>query len=66
MKRRTATRIKKSVSWLLIIIVTALLVACAVTMFIEQAEACKPDFIIPMANARIEWTGAGYDGIYGR
>ena len=26
----------------------------------------KPDRVIPMANARIEWTGAGYNGIYGR
>ena len=26
----------------------------------------KPDREIPMANARIEWTGAGYSGIYGR
>ena len=26
----------------------------------------KADKVIPMANARIEWTGAGYSGIYGR
>ena len=26
----------------------------------------KPDKVIPMANARIEWTGAGYSGIYGK
>ena len=26
----------------------------------------EPDRVIQMANARIEWTGAGYNGIYGR
>lgn len=26
----------------------------------------KPDRVIPMANSRIEWTGAGYSGIYRR
>ena len=26
----------------------------------------EPDRVIGMANARIEWTGAGYSGIYGR
>ena len=26
----------------------------------------KPDAVIEMANNRIEWTGAGYNGIYGR
>ena len=26
----------------------------------------QPDKVIPMANARIEWTGAGYSGIYGK
>jgi hypothetical protein len=26
----------------------------------------KADKVIPMANARIEWTGAGYSGIHGR
>ena len=26
----------------------------------------EPNRVIQMANARIEWTGAGYNGIYGR
>lgn len=26
----------------------------------------EPDAIYEMANRNIEWTGAGYDGIYGR
>ena len=26
----------------------------------------EPDRVFPMADARIEWTGAGYNGIFGR
>ena len=26
----------------------------------------EPEGVFPMADARIEWTGAGYNGIYGR
>ena len=26
----------------------------------------EPDMVIQLAHARIEWTGAGYNGIYGR
>ncbi len=26
----------------------------------------EPDAVYPIANARIEWSGAGYSGIYGR
>lgn len=26
----------------------------------------EPDRVFPMADARIEWSGAGYNGIFGR
>ena len=26
----------------------------------------EPDAVYPIVNARIEWSGAGYSGIYGR
>ena len=28
------------------------------------AERWEPDFSVPMANRNIEWTGAGYSGVY--
>ena len=33
---------------------------------ISDAETKTWDVCYPMANQRIEWTGAGYSGIYGR
>lgn len=33
---------------------------------VTQKQETKWDESYPMANARIEWSGAGYSGIYGR
>lgn len=43
-------------------------IAMGVLIWKREAEARREDWAhsIPMANQRIEWSGAGYDGIYGR
>lgn len=66
MKNRTKVRIRKSVTWILIILMAAAVGACIGSFFIAQAERRQPaEFVIPMANANITWSGAGYNGIYG-
>ena len=32
---------------------------------LTQQRGPEPDVTYPMVNQRIEWTGAGYSGIYG-
>ena len=32
---------------------------------LTQESGPEPDVTYPMVNSRIEWTGAGYSGIYG-
>ena len=66
MKNRTRVRIRKSVTWILIILIAAVIGACIGSLFIAQAESRqRAEFVIPMANANITWSGAGYNGIYG-
>jgi len=66
MKNRTTTRIKKSVTWILIILIAAVAAALVGSFFIVRAESGQEaEFVFPMANANIEWSGAGYNGIYG-
>ena len=46
-------------------VLMALIVALA-WWAISDAETKTWDVCYPMANQHIEWTGAGYSGIYGR
>ena len=46
-------------------IMTAML-AALIWLNCTAKRGPEPDRVIPMANARIEWTGAGYSGIYAR
>ena len=50
------------------IIIGALAVVIAALVYLNIKEDNRKtwDVCYPMANQRIEWTGAGYSGIYGR
>ena len=49
-----------------VIAVLAAVVAALVWLNVNVKVGVEPDAVYPMVNARIEWTGAGYSGIYGR
>ena len=46
--------------------IMAAVIAALVWVNCTVKRGPEPDRVIRMANARIEWTGAGYSGIYGR
>lgn len=54
--------------WLRVLIEIAAitLVILAVITVIRNTGAAEPDVVYPMTNQRIEWTGAGYSGIWRR
>jgi len=51
----------------IVLTILAVIVAVLVGLiWIQESKKVEPDAVYPMANARIEWSGAGYSGIYGR
>lgn len=42
----------------------AVIIAGTAGLMLEN-RPMEPDTVYPMTNRRIEWTGAGYSGIYG-
>lgn len=42
----------------------AAVIGILIWMNVEAAKGLEPDAVFPMANRGIEWTGAGYSGIY--
>ena len=42
----------------------AVIIAGTVGLILEN-RPMEPDVVYPMTNRNIEWTGAGYSGIYG-
>ena len=48
------------------ILIAALVIAALVWMNVSAEKGPEPDEVYPMVNARIEWSGAGYSGIYGK
>lgn len=46
--------------------IMTVIIGALVWMNCNVKRAPEPDAVYPMANARIEWSGAGYSGIYGR
>lgn len=54
--------------WLRVLIEIAAiaLVIWGVYSVIRTTGHAEPDVVYPMTNQRIEWTGAGYSGIWGR
>ena len=47
------------------ILVFALVIGMVCLNLFVKKEV-EPDLVVPMANSRIEWSGAGYNGINGR
>lgn len=60
-KERKKERVKTAVSVCLLL---AVIIAGTVGLIMEN-RPMEPDTVYPMTNRRIEWTGAGYSGIYG-
>ena len=60
-RKREETGMKKIGTVLLAAVIAAL-----VWLNVSAEKGPEPDVIIPMANAGIEWSGAGYSGIYGK
>ena len=50
----------------MVIAVLAAVVAALIWLNVNVKVGVEPDVVYPMANARIEWSGAGYSGIYGK
>ena len=46
--------------------ILAVIIGALIFLNIKQDSRRDWDFCYEIANARIEWTGAGYNGIYGR
>ena len=46
--------------------IMAVIIGALIFLNIKQDSRQDWDACFEMANARIEWTGAGYNGIYGR
>lgn len=46
--------------------ILAVIIAALVWLNVSVKVGVEPDVVYPMVNARIEWSGAGYSGIYGR
>lgn len=46
--------------------ILAVIIAALVWLNVNVKAGVEPDVVYPMVNARIEWSGAGYSGIYGR
>ena len=46
--------------------IMTLIIGALVWMNCTVKREPEPDRVYQMADARIEWTGAGYNGIYGR
>lgn len=49
--------------WLIIL---AAVIGALIWLNVSAERGPEPEMVIPMANRNIEWTGAGYDGIYAR
>ncbi len=50
------------------IVIAALIVTVGALVWanVSLKRGPEPDLVLPMVNARIEWSGAGYSGIYGK
>ena len=46
--------------------IMVLVIAALVWLNCTAEKGPEPDTVYQMVNARIEWSGAGYSGIYGR
>lgn len=62
-KQYSTKKSRKTIRAAALIIALAALAWLAADRFLP-AERWEPDFTIPMANRNIEWTGAGYSGVY--
>ena len=63
-RKKYSTERKVSIALRIILVA---LVAFAVYTVITTAQAGKDwDVSYPMVNSRVEWTGAGYNGCWGR
>lgn len=50
----------------ILIAALVMVVAALVWLNCTAEKGPEPDTVYPMANARIEWSGAGYSGVYGK
>ena len=48
------------------VVILAAVIAALVWLNVSAEKGPEPDLILPMANAHIEWSGAGYSGIYNK
>lgn len=62
-KQYSTKKSRKTIRAAALIIALAALAWLAADRFMP-AERWEPDFTINMANRNIEWTGAGYSGVY--
>ena len=46
--------------------ILAVVIAALVWLKLGVQRGVEPDVVYPMVNARIEWSGAGYSGVYGK
>ena len=46
--------------------ILAVLIGGLIWLNVSATGGTEPDAVYPMVNRGIEWTGAGYSGIYGR
>ena len=46
--------------------ILAVVMVVMILLNVQQARGLEPDVVVPMTNSRIAWSGAGYNGIYGR
>ena len=65
-EERTEGKLMSKKSFRICLSVMMVVIAALIWMNCTAERGPKPDKVIPMANARIEWTGAGYSGIYGK
>ena len=47
-------------------VLLAAVIAALVWLNVNVKGGVEPDVVYPMVNARIEWSGAGYSGVYGK
>ena len=64
--RNYNTRDKEKAIFAFVMGIIAIILAAWFAFFVPAEVHTKPDRVYPMANQRITWEGAGYDGIRAR
>ena len=65
-EKRTEGKLMERKTFRICLSIMVMVIAALIWLNCTVQPGTKPDRVIPMANAKIEWTGAGYSGIYGR